>query len=159
VSNDSGLEPLEWPRSVPALKRVLEQLHDRRRADVRRWRKERGPRRPLSDTEKERILNITSRRCHICGGKIHKDDWVADHVASFATGGGSDPTNYLPAHVECNGFKWYYSPRELRWMLRMGIWARALMEGKTARGTDLRKDFWNWEKRRQLRRAKHERSH
>jgi hypothetical protein len=73
---------------------------------------------------------------------------VADHVASFASGAGSRPTNYLPAHRECNGFKWYYSPRELRWMLRMGIWARSRMERESRLSNDALDDFWNWEKHR-----------
>jgi 5-methylcytosine-specific restriction endonuclease McrA len=149
-------EPLEWPRSAAALQRVLEQLHSRRREDVRRWRRDRGPRPPLPNDEKDRILKVTASRCHICGGKIHGDDWVADHVASFAAGGGSQATNYLPAHRECNGFKWFYSPRELRWILRMGIWARALMESRTHSAEDLREDFWTWEKGRQARRAKNQ---
>lgn len=71
-----------------------------------------------------------------------RDDWVADHVASFASGGGSARTNYLPAHRDCNRLKWSFSARELRWMLRMGSWARDRMEKDTNFGTDVLGDFW-----------------
>ncbi len=141
-------EPLEWARSPAGLQRVLSQLHDRRRQEVRAWRNERGRRSSPTSEARKSILVITANRCHICGGKIHGDDWVADHVASFATGGGSKRSNYLPAHRECNGYKWYYSSRELRWILRMGIWARNRMEMESLSGAQLRDDFWNWEKSR-----------
>ncbi|SRR5258708_8979772 len=140
------IEPLVWPRSPAGLQKLLWQLHDRRREDVRARRKDRGPRRSPSDADRESILAKTANRCHICGGTIHGDDWVADHLASFATGGESEQSNYLPAHDECNGFKWYYSPRELRWILRMGIWARNKMEKDS--GKQLRDQFWSWEKNR-----------
>ncbi len=148
MSKPKSREPLEWPRSAAALRRLLRQLHHRHSQEGRELRKDLGPRRSPSMKTRELILATTANRCHICGGRIHGDDWVADHVARFASGGGSERTNYLPAHRECNGLKWYFSPRELRWMLRMGIWARERMEKDTKFGTDVLGDFWNWEKHR-----------
>src|SRR6266568_7279921 len=104
MAKNSKDKLLEWPRSGAGLRRVLNQLRKRRAVDVRVWRKRRGRRPSISAMEKERIAEITGARCHICGGRIHNDDWVADHVQSFATGGASQGTNYLPAHPECNGF-------------------------------------------------------
>lgn len=142
---------LEWPRSQAGLDRLLTQLDDRRGQLVREIREQRGSRSTPTGTRRQRILDATGGRCHICGGRIRGDRFVIDHVASFATGGASATSNYLPAHRSCNGYKWFYLPAELRWMLRMGVWARHRMTDGTKFGDDIRIDFWKWEQRRRKR--------
>ena len=54
---------------------------------------------------REKILMKTDHRCHICGGDLIGDDWIADHVLHHARGGpggGHSLDNYLEAHSLCN---------------------------------------------------------
>lgn len=92
---------------------------------------------------------MTGGLCHICGGRLHGDRWVADHISAHATGGSNQIDNFLPAHRKCNGYKWYYTPKELQLMLRMAIWARNRMvnSGKATFGDMMLRDFWSWERR------------
>jgi hypothetical protein len=63
-------------------------------------------------------------------------------VLACAAGGQHSIDNYLAAHGLCNGCRWFYSPEEFQWILRMGIWARKQMEdGKTDIGVKMREPF------------------
>lgn len=145
------IAPVTWPRSAASLGKLLSELDERRGQVVRQNRKERGPRPSLSQTRRQEILDGAGGLCHLCGGRIRGNRFVVDHVASFASGGPSKKTNYLPAHRECNGYKWFFLPRELRWMLRMSVWARHRMTDGTGFGGEVLDDFWKWEKRRRRR--------
>jgi hypothetical protein len=69
---------------------------------------------------------------------------VADHVLSHAAGGPHKLPNYLAAHNLCNGKRWFYSPEEFQWILRIGVWARKQIEDqKTQIGEDMLCEFWN----------------
>jgi len=142
-----------WPRSAPGLRRLLIELDDRRGSIVREHKNARGRRRSLSASKRQDVLAATGKRCHICGGRIRGNRWVADHVFTFAGGGTNEVTNFLPAHRECNGYKWFYSSQELRWMLRMAIWARGRMIRDTEFDDELLERFWAWELRRRQRRS------
>ena len=144
---------LTWPRSGSGLRRLLLELDDRRGSIVREHKAERGGRGALSRSKRQKLLAATGKRCHVCGGRIRGDRWVADHVFNFASGGTNDLTNFLPAHRDCNGYKWFYSSKELRWMLRMAIWARGRMIRETKFDDEILGRFWAWELRRRQRRS------
>jgi len=151
MPNTAKIVPLTWPRSAAGLGRLLSELDERRGEVVQQNKKERGPRRSVSQRRRAEILAGTGGRCHICGGRIRGNRFVVDHVDAFAGGGASAQTNYLPAHRDCNGYKWFFLPKELRWMFRMGIWARHRMSDGTQFGDQVLDDFWRWEKGRRRR--------
>lgn len=91
---------------------------------------EKAARTSLTAEERGIILGKTGGLCHICGGAI--DDafyWEADHVLRHFAGGSNDLNNYLAAHGLCNTCRWHNSPQETQWILKIGVWARGLMEG------------------------------
>jgi hypothetical protein len=81
-----------------------------------------------------------------CGGEVTENKFAADHVHSHAAGGEHKLANYLPAHRLCNGCRWFYSPEEFQWILRMGIWARKQMEDKKPIGVEMGPIFLKHEK-------------
>jgi 5-methylcytosine-specific restriction endonuclease McrA len=110
---------------------------------------ERLARRRIAKLSRDAILQKTGGRCHICGGNIDKDSyWEADHVFPAKGGGPSNIDNYLPAHGQCNSAKWDQSVEELQWVLKIGVWAKHQMEGKSKLGRLMLDDFWASERRR-----------
>jgi hypothetical protein len=138
------------PQSPGELVERLRFLHEERK------RFPRPPRRlSLNNEQRRDVLNKTDARCHLCGGEITENKFAADHVLSHAAGGEPKLSNYLPAHRLCNGCRWFYSPEEFQWILRMGIWARKQMEDQKKKiAEDMLAAFWNHEKRLPERRAK-----
>jgi high-affinity K+ transport system ATPase subunit B len=59
-----------------------------------------------------------------CGGEVTEHKFAAGHVLAHAGGGGHAIDNYLAAHGVCNGCRWFYSPEEIQWIFKMGVWAR-----------------------------------
>jgi HNH endonuclease len=143
------MDELRLPPSPNKLAGRLRVLHERRKKLSR-------PARRLSLTAKERaaVLDKTGTRCHLCGGRVRKGNpFAADHVLAHAAGGKHALDNYLAAHGLCNGCRWFYSPEEFKWILRMGIWARKQMEDKNTRiGLDMLPAFWKHEKASRKRR-------
>jgi hypothetical protein len=60
--------------------------------------------------------------------------------------GGHAIDNYLAAHGLCNGCRWFYSPEEIQWILKMGVWARKQMEDRTPIGVKMVELFYQREK-------------
>lgn len=130
------------PRSPIAFAKRLKYLHQQRK-------KLRHPERrlALSRGERNTVLAKTAARCHLCGGKIIASTFAADHVLAHAAGGPHALDNYLPAHGSCNGCRWFYSPEEFQWILRIGIWGRKQMEDGTRVGRAILDSFWKHEKK------------
>jgi hypothetical protein len=132
---------LRLPQSPDEFVKHLRSLHEKRKQFPR-------PQRRLSLTLQQRadVLDKTDSRCHLCGGAITENKFAADHVLSHAAGGEHKLANYLAAHGLCNGCRWFYSPEEFQWILRMGVWARKQIEDQK---TTIRKDmlpvFWKHE--------------
>ena len=134
---------LAIPDSEDALVEGLKLLHKQRELFPR-------PKRrllPLPADQRSEVLKKTNGRCHLCGGKLDADAFVADHVLSHAAGGEAAINNFLPAHGLCNGSRWFYSDEEFKWILRMGVWARTQIEEKTAIGKQMLPKFLTKEKR------------
>jgi 5-methylcytosine-specific restriction endonuclease McrA len=120
------------------------------RADKRR-------RKTLRSGERSRVLAVTKKRCHICGGKVIPERWQADHVLAFSSRGENSLENYLPAHRLCNNYRWDYLSEEFQWILKMGVWSRTLMKnsspkggvgrerGKGGLGREMAEKFFNYE--------------
>ena len=135
---------LELPTSAADLTERLRELHKNRRAERkarRAFQNER--RRSLTKERREDALRKTNGHCHLCGGDftavtegelLKEQKFVVDHIVPKAVGGDNCLDNYLPAHSLCNGCRWFYSPEEFQWILRMGVWARKKMEDATPIG-------------------------
>ncbi len=144
------MNELHFPQSPDELVERLRSLREERRKFPR-------PPRRLSLTAEQRVevLNKTDSRCHLCGGEITENKFAADHVLSHAAGGEHKLANYLSAHSLCNGCRWFYSPEEFQWILRMGVWARKQIEDqKKPISRDMLAAFWAHEKELPERRAR-----
>jgi hypothetical protein len=125
----------------------------KRLSRLRKERKERKQHTPharrlsLTTDERSIVRAKTDSRCHLCGGGIAAGErFAADHVLAHAVGGEDKIENYLAAHRLCNGTRWFYSPEEFQWILRMGMWARNQIEKETLIGRDMVEAFLRYEK-------------
>jgi 5-methylcytosine-specific restriction endonuclease McrA len=165
------MNELSLPQSDDELTKRLKELHGKRRTEQARRKleeKEQERRRRLTADERKQVFDKTGGYCHLCGGDMNqKSDgelteeveilphFVVDHIVPFASGGKESLDNLLPAHGLCNGCRWFYSPEEFQWILRMGIWARKQMEdAKTEIGQKMREPFLTNEEEVRERRKK-----
>jgi hypothetical protein len=109
-------------------------------------------RRSLAPSERKAILEKTNNKCHICGGEI-SGPWDADHVFSHSLGGIHGVSNYLPAHLICNNYRWFYGTEEFQWILKLGVWLRTRIEKKERIGLEAANLFVRHEQRRHKRRG------
>ena len=72
-------------------------------------------------------------------------------MLAHSTGGPQQLDNYLPAHQLCNNYRWNYMPEEFQWVLKIGVWARLVME-KSQLGQQMARQFCGYEKARVRRR-------
>ena len=108
-------------------------------------------RRALSRSDRATIAAKTDGRCHICGGVLDTA-WEADHVLAHSGGGGHRLDNYLAAHSLCNNYRWNYSPEEFQWVLKIGVWARLVIEHSKPLGVQMAARFSAYEDSRARRR-------
>jgi hypothetical protein len=146
------MDDLTFPQSANELCARLKFLHEERKKLPRANR-----RLSLNKRQRAIVLDKTAGRCHLCGGAV-EEKFAADHVLAHRAGGAHAIDNYLPAHGLCNGCKWFYSPEEFQWILRMGVWARKQMEDRTTIGKQMLVAFFKREqgtrKRRKVRKPK-----
>ncbi len=104
--------------------------------------------RPLPKSVRMRILKKTGGRCHVCGGMIEPGQkWRADYV--IVDGKNRSPVQCcLPAHNTTNNSRWFYSPEELMWIFKLGIWFRAQIEKKNTLSLKLADKFVKYDKKR-----------
>ncbi len=89
------MDELILPASAERLTKQLTALRSARRDRQAQGRKAPRPRRSLTPAQRAEVLTKTSRRCHICGGKIvGTEAWQADHVLSHSDGGAHSIDNY-----------------------------------------------------------------
>jgi 5-methylcytosine-specific restriction endonuclease McrA len=109
---------------------------------------------PTNLEQRSEIFNKTGGRCHICGGAIKsgvKTGWEADHVHPAAAGGDNKIDNFLAAHGLCNTVKSNHLGEEFQWLLKIGLWAKWQMEGKSDLGQQMLTQFYAREKLRVMR--------
>jgi 5-methylcytosine-specific restriction endonuclease McrA len=106
----------------------------------------------LSKRQRIAILNKTDNKCHFCGGIVSLNQFEADHVKSHALEGTNTVDNFLPACRVCNNYRWHYTPEELQWILKIGVWARGEIEKETGIGSLISTEFIKHETRREKRR-------
>jgi len=91
----------------------------------------------LSKEQRQRIYNKTDGLCHVCGIKLEIDNFQADHVKPFSTGGYDIVDNFLPACSQCNNYRWDYSPEEMQWILKLGVWLKTEIQKKSKEGLEV----------------------
>ncbi|MFW5700411.1 MAG: HNH endonuclease [Cyclobacteriaceae bacterium] len=85
----------------------------------------------LKKKERDVIFKKTEGHCHVCGCVID-GKWAADHVVPHAVGGKCNVDNFLPCCNECNRFRWFYKPEELKKILRLGVYCnKEIKKGTT----------------------------
>lgn len=151
-------DEIALPNSTAKLAARLRKLRAARRRRHHRHRGRGARRRTLTPAQKAEVLERTSRRCHVCGGRL-RSGWRADHVLAHSNAGVHAVRNYLPAHATCNAYRWDYSPQECQWIVKIGIWARSEMERRhSALGREMLEVFHKHESQRASRAKKAERS-
>src|ERR1700683_4939137 len=113
----------------------------------------------LKTQQRPEILKKTGSRCHICGGGIPTGGyWEADHVHPAAAGGDNKIENFLAAHGQCNSAKLNHGGEEFQWVLKIGVWAKKQIEGRTVLGAQMLKLFYENEKQRVKRQKEYRKS-
>lgn len=88
----------------------------------------------LTKEQRQCIFDKTDGLCHVCGIELEIDNFQADHVKPFSTGGIDIVDNYLPACSQCNNYRWDYSPEEMQWILKLGVWLKTEIQKKSIEG-------------------------
>lgn len=88
----------------------------------------------LSKEQRLRVFEKTSGQCHVCGAEINLNSFQADHVKPFSSGGNDIVDNFLPACSQCNNYRWDYSPSEIQWILKLGVWLKTKIQTKSEEG-------------------------
>jgi len=93
-------------------------------------------RRPHAPSSRARaiIFEKTAGHCHVCGTNLKNEKWQADHVVLYKLGGSSNRDNYLPICRICNRLRWSYNPEMIRWIFRVGIFAKQEIRHRTGLG-------------------------
>jgi len=98
-------------------------------------------RHPLSKADRKKIYDKAGGRCHICGGATTLKDYEADHVFPKSGGGTDGIENYLPSHKLCNNYRWFYESDEVKWILKIGVWAKTEIKNETKIGKEIADRF------------------
>ncbi len=106
----------------------------------------------LTDEAKKEILRKSNHLCHICGETIEENNFHADHISPHSLSGNCTPENFLASCSYCNNYRWNYLPEEIRWILKIGVWAKTQVEYETEIGKLLSNEFIEYEKLRESRR-------
>jgi hypothetical protein len=99
---DTFTGEVSCPETLEQLIARLLYLRGKRKNQHGAHRAEHRRRKTLRSTARKKVVDVTGKRCHICGGWI--DDgrpWLADHILAFSSRGEDSPENYLPAHRLC----------------------------------------------------------
>lgn len=106
----------------------------------------------LTTAARQRILDKTDSRCHICGCDLDMSSFEADHVKNHMSGGSNAEENFLPCCKTCNNYRWHYSAEELQWILKIGVWARKEILDRSKTGNEMATEFTKKEAARERRR-------
>jgi hypothetical protein len=156
-ASDTFMGEVSCPQTLEKLMARLVYLHGKRKAQHEAHRAKHRRRPTLRSTVRKKVLAVTGKRCHICGGLIDDGQpWQADHVLAYSADGPHSPENYLPAHGLCNHYRWDYLSEEFQWILKMGVWFRTQMQKSSPKsvGREMAEKFFRYERRRENRRKR-----
>ncbi len=132
------------PKSLSAHFRKLFE----RRTNLKKTKK----RNNITQKQREEILEKSNFSCHICGEKLDIKNFQADHILPHSTGGNCNSENFLASCHFCNNYRWNYLPEEIRWIIKVGVWAKTQVEYETESGKIIAENFVKHELYRESRR-------
>ncbi len=127
--NNAGINYLD--REIDRLIKKVQCLREHRRlSKIKAIRKS-----PPKSVRKE-IYKKTDGKCHICGGDLGSK-WHADHIMPHASGGQGIANNFVGSCSVCNRARWFYSPEEIRFILKLGSVSLSEIRNDTNIGRDI----------------------
>lgn len=134
--------PLQFLKTIKTGKGLLKLVKSLRKI---RWKANgrfKGKKRSsLTKVQRQRILEKTNSRCHVCGIEIDLDGFHADHVKAHISGGEHNENNYLPSCQTCNSYRWHFASEELQIILKLGVWTKGQMLRETELGSEIANEF------------------
>jgi|GEM_PF-1360335 len=116
----------------------------------------------LSSLQRKLVLSKTGGLCHICGCELSEDNFHCDHIKPYSQEGTDEIDNFLPCCNFCNNYRWNYSPEEIQWILKLGVWLKTKIQSSEdiglVAGTDFIKDEIERENRRKFPRKSYNKS-
>ena len=100
----------------------------RRLSKFRKDEKKKAKSRRFKKSEKEEIYNKTNGVCHICGIKLSPNKFSISESTTI------DNESFLPACKTCKRIHDNYLPEEIKWILKIGLWAKTQIEYETEIG-------------------------
>ena len=101
---------------------------------------------------RELIFKKTEGLCHVCGCELDINDFEADHIKPHSQGGTEVVGNFLPSCSKCNNYRWNYSPEEIQWILKLGVWFKTKIQERNTIGLETASEFILDEIKREKRR-------
>ncbi len=95
----------------------------------------------ISSAEKREVFDKTNGLCHFCGEFLSYD---AFGVTTFKSKDGEKAT-YLPACKNCKRIFDKYLPEEIKWIIRIGQWAKTHIEFETETGLNIANEIIDYE--------------
>ena len=133
---------LQFLRTIKTGKGLIKLVHSLRKI---RWKangKFKGNKRSsLTKAQRQRILEKTNSRCHVCGVEIQLNGFHADHVKTHISGGEHNENNYLPSCQTCNSYRWHFASEKLQIILKLGVWTKGQMLRETELGSQIANEF------------------
>jgi 5-methylcytosine-specific restriction endonuclease McrA len=99
-------------------------------------------------SEKVDVYKKTNGICHICGCELDSDKFSVTNSIQDE----NSLENYLPACQSCKRIFDNYLPSEIKWMLKIGMWAKTQIEYETEIGLDIATEIVEHEKDRENKR-------
>ncbi len=98
----------------------------------------------ISKSLREKVWNLVSGRCHICGKRIKKyakhreyGRWHIGHIKAHNRGGSETMGNLLPICRDCNLILKDSGSKRIKKILRLGVWGENEIRRKTRLGKEL----------------------
>ena len=142
------MKELDFIDKPETLSRVLKQLKKNRESAKVKTKRSYS----LDKMERIAIWQKTDGNCHICGMQVDENEFEADHVKNHSSGGNNEIDNFLAACKTCNNYRWHYSPEEVQWILKIGVWAKTKIDLFDSVGKFIAKSFVKKEIEREKRR-------
>lgn len=87
----------------------------------------------LKKAEKMEVFEKTNCTCHLCGNKLNGEKFSI----SFPFVSNGLVADSLPACRSCKRLYGNYLPSEIKWIMKLGMWARTQIEYETEIGQDI----------------------
>jgi 5-methylcytosine-specific restriction endonuclease McrA len=107
----------------------------------------------LNIDQRQVILAKTDGLCHVCGCELELNDFQADHIKPHSQGGNNNINNFLASCSKCNNYRWNYSPEEIQWVLKLGVWLKTQIQERNETGLKTAIEFLAYETKRENRRS------